>query len=84
MLLRRVYALIVIEHAARRARPAGITGKPRRLTNNTSSPQHLDGLGSPGPRLQLAVLAESGREARRHREVTSPEDDHRHGRQCLV
>jgi hypothetical protein len=36
VLLRRIYALIVIEHGTRRVHLAGITREPRRRVDNSS------------------------------------------------
>ena len=47
VLLRRVYALVVIEHGTRRAHLAGITAQPGRRVDDAGSPQPPDGPGPP-------------------------------------
>jgi putative transposase len=47
VLLRRVYALIVIEHGTRRAHLAGIHRQPGRRVDHAGSPQPPDGPGRP-------------------------------------
>jgi putative transposase len=47
ILLRRMYALIIIEHGTRRAHLAGITARPDGRLNNPCRPQRPDGCWPP-------------------------------------